>query len=277
MGRLAEGVSVGQPRRPRRTLAGRVPHEPGVAFSRAPWRVRSVARGRPDGAERRQSRPLFPADARCPNCRQTRICSPPRTAAAAFFDSAERLVIDTLAGRACRFRQLRQRVLALGEELDQSACRRASCSILPRWRCSTTVRRLADIIGSADAAREHVRAAALDATGEHLRAIGAVVDRRLAIVDPSCLITKGLPDARAVRRDARRLVDDAPLDVDSDPHRGGRTGRRHAHRRSDAAPVPLGRSHTRRPGTREQRGWIRRTDGSRLVGRGRRARGPPRR
>jgi type VI secretion system protein ImpM len=120
------------------------------------------------------------------------------TAAAPFLDAAERLVIDTLAAELVDFDTFDQLVLALGEELG------------PVSKPLDVVLDPAAVALFNDGAKaSHI---SIGSAGQLASMFEQLLSMRLAntyeplmlwwtegsnLVDPSCLITKGLPDARA--------------------------------------------------------------------------------
>jgi type VI secretion system protein ImpM len=120
------------------------------------------------------------------------------TASALFMDNAERLVIDTLAAELVDFDSFDQRVLALGQELG-TVTRPPTVVLDPA----------AVTFFNNDARAAHI---SIGSAGQLATMFEQLLSMRLAttyeplmlwwtegsnMVDPSCLITKGLPDAAA--------------------------------------------------------------------------------
>ena len=103
---------------------------PAWRFACAAGTCRRRAGHRLDGAERRSRGPLFPFDARRRTAARRHVLVAATTEFAAFFESAERLVIDTLAADNVDFERFDACVIALADELE-SVCRRPQASTRP--------------------------------------------------------------------------------------------------------------------------------------------------
>ena len=116
------------------------------------------------------------------------------TVATAFFDGAERLVIETLAAERVDFERFDAVLPHWSSELAPIAASPplvldpAAAAILTdspqAWQLP---------LGRRRPTSPALRAVAVACTSRPVPAAGDVVDRRSAVVEPSCLIVKGLP------------------------------------------------------------------------------------
>ncbi len=193
------------------------------------------------------------------------------TETAPFFESAERLMIDTLAAEHIDFERFDASVVRLGDDLGAVRAPRrvvldaAAAAILTGdgqtcWQMP---------IGSPEQ---------LTPVFEQLlsQRLSAMYDPLVlwwtegsAIVEPSCLIAKGLPHPDTFGA----LLDGSwtrhwwqPLAAQVGPG-----FERRVDHRWDPAALPIGRRDRRRPGARDQPGRIRRAAGDRALGGRRRA------
>ena len=199
------------------------------------------------------------------------------TASAAFFDRAERLIIETLATDDIDFERFDEQVVELGDALE-------AITVPPRVVLDPAA---AAMLG--DGAQSWQ--IPIGSAAELAPVFEQLLSQRLSsmyeplvlwwtegssAVEPSCLIAKGLPHPNTFVA----LLDGSwaqyrwrpvPARVDTSATLEMRV------EDADAGRLPIGRRERRRPGAQDQRGRIHRTAGDRRVGGGRRARRPSRR
>ena len=204
------------------------------------WRrgcVRTVARDRLDGAERRSRRPLLSADARRRAAAVRPAWSPPPRGPRPSSTAAERLVIETLEAEYVDFEDFDQQV---GASRGRAGLRRRTAVRRARSRRGgSPERRLAGLLAVADrlgrGPRAGVRAASVAPPRRHLRSPAGVVDRRVLDRRAELPDRQGPAAARHVRGAARRLVAAASLAAGSGADRDGDARGRSARRRSRAS------------------------------------------